>query len=149
MFLALAALAPAALALTTDLAVACAGMKGLFYRPGPVGFVLRRAHRSVDSVLPLLTSVAGAAALVLSLSAGVTTRGGCLGLAAVLALAAHGFVYARVARTFRQEASCLDVARVNPEKVELLRARWEMAMTTRSSLLTAALVCIVAVALMR
>ena len=144
MLLAFTALASTSIALTTELAFACAGRKAWIMRPGPLALAARQLYRWLDRSIPLLSCVAAAASLAFAASVGVTTRAGCMGLAGVLALGAHLALYAQVARRFRADAECLGVSRVPPIELAKLQSRWEIAMTTRASLLAAALVCVVA-----
>jgi len=144
LLLAFTALASTSIALGTELAFACTSRKAWLMRPGPLGLVARRAYRCLDRRIPWISGVAAAASLVVALSAGVTTRAGCIGLAAVLALGAHLAFYAQVARRFRADAECIEVSTVPPGELAGLRERWDIAMTTRASLLAAAFVCVVA-----
>ena len=144
MLLAFTALASTSIALTTELAFACAGRKAWLMRPGPVALAARRVYRWLDRGVPLLSSVAAVASLAFVASVGVTTRAGCMGLAGVLTFGAHLALYAQVSRRFRADAECLGVSRVPASELARLQSRWEIAMTTRASLLAAAFVCVVA-----
>jgi hypothetical protein len=144
LLLAFAALASTSIALTTELAFACAGRKGLLLRAGTVGLAARRLYRAFDRCIPVLSGVAAATSLGLALAAGVTTRGGTMGIAAALALGAHMALYAQVARRFRAETGCMELAKIPVHELAALQARWDVAMTTRASLLAAAFVCVVA-----
>jgi hypothetical protein len=147
--LGLAAAMPTCLALTAELIFVCAGAKGLFLRPGPVGLTVRRAQGAVERQIPWLSGFAAVASLGLALSAGVATRAGCLALGALLALGAHLTFYSRVARRFQDDSRCLERLSASGVDLVALQARWEVEMTTRASLHAAALVCIVASTMLR
>jgi hypothetical protein len=144
LLLAFTALASTSIALTTELAFSCAGRKALLLRAGPLGLAVRRVYRGLDRAIPYLLGVAGAASLGLALGAGLTSRGGCLGLGATLALVAHYALYVKTGRRFRDDTACLELSKIPPKELAAVQARWEVAMHTRASLLAAALVCVVA-----
>jgi hypothetical protein len=149
LLLGLAAAMPTCIALAAELVFVCSGVKGLFLRPGAVGLRVRRAQRAVDRQIPYLSAVAAVAAVGLALAAGPMTRAGCLALGALLALIAHLTFCSRVARRFEDDATCLDRSSATSVDLEALQARWEVEMTTRASLHSAALVCIFASMMLR
>jgi hypothetical protein len=143
LLLAFTALASTSIALTTELAFACAGRKAWILRPGPFALAARKLYRWLDRSIPLLSCVAAAASLAFAVSVGVTTRAGCMAVAGVVTFGAHLALYAQVARRFRADTECLGVSRVPPSELAQLQSRWEIAMATRASLLAAAFVCVV------
>jgi hypothetical protein len=149
LLLGLAAAMPTCLALAAELVFVCSGGDGLFLRPGAVGLRVRRMQRAVDRQIPYLSGFAAVAAVGLALSAGPTTRAGCLALGAMLALVAHLTFCSRVARRFEDDVTCLERLSATGIDLEALQARWEVEMTTRASLHAAALVCIFASMMLR
>jgi hypothetical protein len=141
--LAFTALASTSVALATELLFPCAGRKAWLMRPSAMGLAARRAYRVLDRGIPALSGVAATASFGLAVAAGLATRAGLIGLAGVLALGLHFALYAEVAPRFRAEASCLELSKIPPHQLAALQARWEIATTTRASLLAAAFVCLV------
>jgi len=144
LLLAFTALASTSIALTTELAFACAGRKAWLMRPGPVALAARRLYRWLDRGIPLLSGIAAVASFAFAASVGLATRAGCMGVAGVVTFGAHLALYAQVARRFRAAAERLGVSRVPSSELAQLQSRWDIVMTTRASLLAAALVCVVA-----
>jgi hypothetical protein len=144
LLLAFIALASTSIALTTELAFAFAGRKAWLMRPGALGLAARRLYLQLERSIPLFSGIAAGASLVLALLAGLTTRAGCIGLSGVVVLGAHLALYIQVARRLRADAECVELSRTSPGELSAGKELWEVAMSTRASLLAAALVCVIA-----